>query len=522
MSVRPAEVAPNGAEAPLMATSTACYPLDELNFYFFVALSGYPWLSGALDIKRRWLGRGVPEGGLHVRDSLFPRALRRSGLMGAMALLLTTFVPAAPASAFGSSAPPPGPPSVNAGGYMTCGVRADGLAACWGENGLSGNEGPGQSTPPAGVTFKEVNSGYSHACGVKTDDTLACWGANPYGGATPPAGTFSHVAAGYLFSCGLRTDGTASCWGRDDAGQVSGTPVGETFSQLTVGIRHVCGLRADGTVSCWGSNAYGQQSEIPADTALSQINSGNFDICGLRSSDGTAVCWGRNTGVQDVEPEGAFTQITAGFTHVCGLRADQTITCWGGNNQSQATPPAGTFKNVSAGTFHSCAMTTEDSVACWGNNAAGRVAPTMTSDPVVPGAVVGQPYSHQFTSTYFSPHSGWSITAGTLPPGLTLSPDGLLSGTPTKAGTWSGITASAGNGLSAPASETFGMVVLGEDDGIDNCAVNSGGDCLVDRGTTGGEALGGYAVALVEDMRATVEANSPCRLVLGPLCVLPV
>ncbi len=43
------------------------------------------------------------------------------------------------------------------------------------------------------------------------------------------------------------------------------------------------------------------------------------------------------------------------------------------------------------------------------------------------------PYSFQFTATGGYLPLSWTVTAGTLPPGLTLNPDGTLTGTPTKA-----------------------------------------------------------------------------------------
>lgn len=60
------------------------------------------------------------------------------------------------------------------------------------------------------------------------------------------------------------------------------------------------------------------------------------------------------------------------------------------------------------------------------------LAVTTTSLPI---AVPGQPYSTQLT--FSNPEVGWpvvwDITAGSLPNGLTLSPSGLISGTPTGA-----------------------------------------------------------------------------------------
>ncbi|MCA1007225.1 putative Ig domain-containing protein [Rhodococcus hoagii] len=55
-------------------------------------------------------------------------------------------------------------------------------------------------------------------------------------------------------------------------------------------------------------------------------------------------------------------------------------------------------------------------------------APTLTGTPAA--GVVGQPYSHTFTVTG-QPAPTVTVTTGTLPDGLDLSTDGVLSGTPT-------------------------------------------------------------------------------------------
>ncbi len=299
-----------------------------------------------------------------------------------------------------------------------------------------------------------MNSGYSTACGVLTDNSLVCWGSSIAGGNAPPSGTFSHVAPGFNFGCGLRSggtnDGTAACWGADDAGQVSGSGlVGGTFTQLTVGIRHACGLRTNGTISCWGSNTYGQLNVPPAGP-FSALSSGNFDVCAIRQLNGTVVCWGRNAGQQSVVPPLEFTQVSAGFQHVCGLRPDNTITCWGRNNEGQTIAPAGTYNNVSAGTFHSCAMPTDGGEAtCWGGNAAGRAQPDLSAAQPPP-ATAGAPYKFQFQMrTHVAPAPSFSLTtgSGSLPPGLVLSPGGQLSGEPSAPGVYN-FTVSASNGLS--------------------------------------------------------------------------
>lgn len=374
--------------------------------------------------------------------------MRRMAGAVAAAMLMAAGVLVAvgqPAIGFGSSTPPPSPPSVNAGGYMTCGIQPDMTAACWGDNV---SEGPGQATPPAGVRFLEVNAGYNTACGVTVTRSILCWGNNAFSKVTGvPSGTFLQVAPGFNFVCALRTDGTPVCWGANDAGQVSGTPTNERFTQLTVGIRHACGLRPDGTVRCWGADADGQLN-VPAGT-FTAINSGNFTVCGIRP-DASVVCWGRNQGGQLNEPAGPFIQVSVGFAHVCGLRPDRTITCWGRNSEGQATPPAGRFVNVSAGTFHSCAMPiTGPPAVCWGNNAAGRVQPSLSTN-APPNGNVGTPVDFRFTmATHLAPPPTYRVVDGALPPGLTLSPSGRLTGTPTVAGTYT-FTVAAANALSPP------------------------------------------------------------------------
>jgi hypothetical protein len=50
-----------------------------------------------------------------------------------------------------------------------------------------------------------------------------------------------------------------------------------------------------------------------------------------------------------------------------------------------------------------------------------------------PAGVHGTPYSFAFNATGGNLPLSWTVTAGTLPPGLTLNPDGTLDGTPTAA-----------------------------------------------------------------------------------------
>jgi hypothetical protein len=61
------------------------------------------------------------------------------------------------------------------------------------------------------------------------------------------------------------------------------------------------------------------------------------------------------------------------------------------------------------------------------------LAVTTTS---LPGATLGSAYSAALAATGGTPPYTWSVTAGSLPPGLSLSSAGTISGTPAVAGTY--------------------------------------------------------------------------------------
>ncbi|WP_174553889.1 putative Ig domain-containing protein, partial [Rhodococcus marinonascens] len=69
-------------------------------------------------------------------------------------------------------------------------------------------------------------------------------------------------------------------------------------------------------------------------------------------------------------------------------------------------------------------------------------APTLTV--TLPAGAVGQPYEYTFTVA--GQPIPTTVTAGTLPDGLTLDADGVLSGTPTATGQFA-FTVTATNGI---------------------------------------------------------------------------
>lgn len=83
-------------------------------------------------------------------------------------------------------------------------------------------------------------------------------------------------------------------------------------------------------------------------------------------------------------------------------------------------------------------------------------APVIRNGPP-PSALLGVSYSFSY-QTHGSPTPMFTVTSGKLPPGLMLSAGGLLSGTPTELGSYTGIVKAA-NGLSPDAIQSFSITV---------------------------------------------------------------
>jgi hypothetical protein len=143
-----------------------------------------------------------------------------------------------------------------------------------------------------------------------------------------------------------------------------------------------------------------------------------------------------------IPPTDTFTQISVGFMHACGVRADSSAVCWATNTYPNAygelTPPSGSFTQVTAGGNHSCGVRTDNTVACWGENLSGQAPqtiPTITPD-ILPRGTVAQPYEQRLAGNGGTGPYSFSITEGNLPAGLDFSSSGELSGIPASSGTY--------------------------------------------------------------------------------------
>jgi len=174
-----------------------------------------------------------------------------------------------------------------------------------------------------------------------------------------------------------------------------------------------------------------------------------------------------------------------------------------------ATPPAHGSVGAFAGAvvpytptagFHGTDSFTFTATGPGGSSAAATVtvtvaSPTLSLAPAaLPAGTQAAPYSQAITASGgFAPY-GYAVTAGTLPPGLTLSAAGMLSGTPTASGSFAfTVTAtdsSTGNG-SVTASQAYNLSVAAP-----------GSVILALSGGSGQQALPGSAFA--QPLRVTL------------------
>ena len=155
-----------------------------------------------------------------------------------------------------------------------------------------------------------------------------------------------------------------------------------------------------------------------------------------------------------------------------GLAYNASISASGGSSSytytlSSGTLPAGlslSNAGVISGTPTSAAVATFTVKATDTNGCAGTlsytltpVCPTITvTQTTLPGAIQGAPYSQTLTSSGGTSAYTYTIASGALPAGVTLSSAGVISGTPTTAGTAS-FTVQSLDANSCPGTRTLSI-----------------------------------------------------------------
>ena len=285
-----------------------------------------------------------------------------------------------------------------AGGFNTCGLKADGSLWCWTNDG-SGQLGNGDpmenSTAPVeviGGPWKKASiGGVASVCAIKADDSMWCWGdanfgilgnglatgnqSSPY--AVSGGGTWSDISLAYFQACGIKTDGTLWCWGTDQNGALGNGAAGNSnvpdqestgatdWAQVAAGGSFTCAIKTDGTLWCWGAGANGRLG-----------NGGTAD---------------QPSPVQESTGATDWAQVAAGGGFTCAVKTDGTLWCWGNAsdgmgdqlNPNQEATAATDWARVEASDNwyqHACALKTDGSLWCWGANSYGELGDGTTTN----------------------------------------------------------------------------------------------------------------------------------------------
>lgn len=359
---------------------------------------------------------------------------------------------------------------ISASSIHTCGIRRDGTAWCWGaaQNGkLGDNQDQINKTAvqvksdTGGVGWQDwisISTGEQHTCGIRKNGTAWCWGENGAlgtGESSPPRlipvqvkdepGTgywtdWKSISAGNQSTCGLRADKTLWCWGYNALGSVytgdylpnqvkdsAGSGSWNDWKSVSMGWEHACGIREDKSAWCWGTASYGRLGDGQNSTdhtypvqVKDDAGTGNWtdwvmlsarqnSTCGLRE-DGTAWCWGqahygrlgngettpdRFLPVQVKDDAGTgtwsdWTSIATADYHTCGIRADKTAWCWGMStglgvgptghaslpkqvNTDTSAPGWNDWLAITVGTWYSCGTRMDGTAWCWGHAQGGKL-----------------------------------------------------------------------------------------------------------------------------------------------------
>ena len=363
--------------------------------------------------------------------------------------------------------------TVSAGYSHTVAVTTGGNLFTWGSNnfgeignGLSGSSASVRNPTQIGTAsnWKTASAGYGFTTAVTTDGWLYTWGHNNYcqlgqgdtNNRNVPtrvgtAANWSAVSAGRWHAAAVTAGGWLYTWGYNNWGQIgdgtSSTTVGKSvptrigtasdWAEAAPGGYHTMALTKNGTMWAWGNNANGRLGDGTTSSKTSPTMIKNT-VAYKRDFNITANAW---------QPTITTSSLTSGitgtsYTQALAASGTQPIT-WTLNTGS--TLPSGLTLNGSTGVISgtpTVAGTFTFTVKA--TNMAGSntktLSLTLNAPPAIitkslPGGVVGLSYSQTLTATG-SGTITWSEDAGTLPSGLTLSPAGVISGTPTVVGTF--------------------------------------------------------------------------------------
>src|SRR3989339_779091 len=374
--------------------------------------------------------------------------------------------------------------SVSTGNAHTCGIRAnDSRVLCWGQ-GLYGQLGDGQEiinrTSPYPTTdlsaYISISAGQTHTCGIRANDSrVLCWGESLSGRLGDGQDGVDVLNPNLTTDTSPYKKGFSS--GNETLVSILGNAFINNYENWSLGCRAydfisysswmnssvmtilsnvaMVSVKINSTTNLSNENikGYCNATDIDGDDLIYQyqwyngstvyingtlfkegtISARDQHTCGIRANDSRVLCWGYGDSGRlgdgeidnNLEPNlttdfSAYTSVSVGSIHTCGIRAnDSRVLCWGDNYYGQLgngtttdsiipilTSDSSAYSSISAGRLHTCGIRANDSrVLCWGESDYGRLGDGSSGDNLNPNVTTD-------TSPYTSINAGSDHTCG--------------------------------------------------------------------------------------------------------------
>lgn len=318
---------------------------------------------------------------------------------------------------------------ITTGNQNTCGITSSGVVNCWGlldtgEAGRGNYDDSSSTARPIISTYWTSDdnfftlSMYDSVGGLTGSGKGYSWGSNSSGqlGVYSPGEEFpldsavpysmnyyiagssgenkdiKTLSKGYNHGCLILGSGLLRCWGDNTYGQlgvtagsptISQTPISTsspyTFQQVSAGYNFNCALNEAGIAKCWGRNNYGQLGD---GTSPTDAHYPDYIDYSPMQTDNESI---------------AFTQISTGLYHACGVTGSGKVYCWGYNSYGQLGDGSYTtrdiptevnmsafvtdnrFEEVRAYRYSTCGITSSGKAYCWGYGFYGQLGNNSTS-----------------------------------------------------------------------------------------------------------------------------------------------
>jgi len=305
-----------------------------------------------------------------------------------------------------------------------------------------------------------VAAGSSTYHALLQNGRIISWRTNSATNTAPNVSNMVAVAASSSHAVGLTADGGILAWGSTNS-SITNVPADLTnVVDIEAGSNFTVALLADGRVRTWGTASAAINFPKNGFTNMAKISAGSTGA-GARGKDGSHVFWGNMSNLSPTNFVGAYLfAVDGNYTLAC-VSNQPAYAVLTNNSRTFAFTNIINPRQLAAGNHFYFIKSDGNLEGYWSNtvmtlpslvrsnanilavgvksNAAiALLGPKVTSDPLLIPAntnllgQVGVSYTMTLTAGGTAPIS---YAASNLPPGLSITPGGVVSGTPTTAGT---------------------------------------------------------------------------------------